>query len=263
MDQIRYLPIAMTPRSGSTAFCSCLEVAGLSKQVGEVLNPRGPQQYFKELTGAESDLDMLQKCAQFSFDGYLSVFKVSALDFEAAVEKHPALPAILGNKWIYIDRDDKVAQGLSLFTAKKTGEWHRQVQNDGESREARKISYDFAGIDAEVKRCEKETAYWESFFLENDLSPVRVSYEEFASDPDATVRRVMQELDLVLHFDNKTSKTSVLPVFGWFASKFDYLTCRGSHIEPKYKKFSDAETVREYKLRYAQDIEEQSDYNRE
>lgn len=263
MKNIRYIPIAITPRSGSTAFCSCLEVAGLAEHIGEIFNPAGPKQRFQNLLSVESDIELLEGCATLSYNQQSAVFKVSAADFKAVAKANSSIPNLLKGQWVYIDRDDKVAQGISMFVAKKTGNWHvRSDDNSGPFAEVQ-IPYDFQAIDEEVTRCEQEAEFWEKYFKENQVTPIRVRYEEFAEDPETTVKHVMRELHIQAPKVSVDSKTSVLPVFGLLAKFFDRMACRRSQIQPKYKKISDANTVHNYKVRYARDKARQAKPNRE
>lgn len=263
MKNIRYIPIAITPRSGSTAFCSCLEVAGVAEHIGEIFNPAGPKKRFQNLLGVESDIGLLEGCAGLSYDKQLAIFKVSAADFKAVVKSNSSIANRLGGRWIYIDRDDKVAQGISMFMAKNTGLWHVHSDHISESVVAEVAPYDFESIDEEVTRCEREADFWENYFLEHQLTPIRVRYEDFSEDPDATVKNVLRELNILRPIISVDSKPSVLTVFGWLAKFFDRVACHGSRIQPKYQKISDLETVYNYKLRYARDKVEQDKPKRE
>lgn len=191
-----YLTIAMTPRSGSTLFCSCVEAAGVASPIGEIFNPRGPKQYFSEKLGAKTDLDLLTGCKKFSPKGNLSVFKVSALDFRNTIVNTPIIAEMLSDNFIFVDRADKILQGISLYVAKESGTWHLSAGATTTSRNSASVEYDFQAIRREVDWVTSETEYWEKFFLDRNIQPVRVIYEEFLREPESVVSEVLLEVGL-------------------------------------------------------------------
>ena len=235
----------------------------MAEHIGEIFNPAGPKQRFQNLLGVESDIELLDGCAALSHNQQVAVFKVSAADFKAVAKTNSSIPNLLKGQWVYIDRDDKVAQGISMFLAKNTGNWHVRSDDSSGSLAEAQVVYDFRAIDEEVARCEREAAFWEDYFKENQVTPIRVRYEEFAEDPETAVKHVMRELNIHAPKLSADSKTSVLPVFGWLAKFFDRSACRRSQIQPKYKKISDVKTVYNYKVRYARDKATQAKPNRE
>ena len=234
----------------------------MADQIGEIFNPAGPKQRFQNLLRVDSDIELLEACAALSYNQHLAVFKVSAADFKAVTKSNSSIANRLGDQWIYIDRDDKVAQGISMFVAKNTGQWHVRADNTAEPVAAEIVPYDFQAIDEEVARCEREADFWENYFLEHKLTPIRVRYEDFSEDPDATVKNVLRQLDIRRPVVSADSKVSVLTLFGWLASFFYRCACGGRKIQPKYKKLSDSEVLHKYKVRYAHDKSERANLTR-
>jgi LPS sulfotransferase NodH len=198
---MRYVPIAITPRSGSTVFCSCLESIGLSGQIGEVLNPRGPRAWFQERLGEVAVVDLVRATAQLSPDGKLAIFKTSALDFRAAIAEDSEILSLLKGPFLFIDREDKIAQGISLYRAKASGFWHQPRGGEQVKKACETPAYAFNAIYREVEFCKKEAAFWNDFFSRNGLSVVRVLYEDFVEEPEKTVLRALKELEIEFDMD--------------------------------------------------------------
>lgn len=198
---MRYLPIAMTPRSGSTVVCSCIQSMGLSSNIGELFNPRGPKQFFQQQLGELPPFGLMQACSRFSEDGELAIFKTSALDFESAVVENPEIIDALKVPFLFIDRKNKVAQGISLYRAKTSGVWHLPVADALAEREAtlggstqKELAYDFNAIKKEVEFCERESQFWNVFFADNDLKVVRILYEDFVASPRDVICHALQQM---------------------------------------------------------------------
>lgn len=66
--------------------------------------------------------------------------------------------------------------------------WHAPIQHDGTPHGELDPPPELV---ADCKRqIEEECAGWDRFFDQHQVSPLRVSYEEFVADPDSTVRRI-------------------------------------------------------------------------
>ena len=92
------------------------------------------------------------------------------------------------SSYIWITREDTVAQGVSWWKAITSGKWTDGRPVTGEP------AFDADGISARVRRIDEQTDAWRRWFEANGIEPLSLTYEELAADPTATVRRVLDLL---------------------------------------------------------------------
>jgi LPS sulfotransferase NodH len=101
-----------------------------------------------------------------------------------------------GILYIHLFRENKLAQAVSLVKAEQTGLWH--IAPDGTEIERlappQEPQYDFERIKHEVARLENYDAAWNSWFAEQRIVPLRVSYESLSADPAAALTRICEAL---------------------------------------------------------------------
>lgn len=174
------LVIAFTARSGSTALSSLLETIPVFGTVHEFLNPRGPMEMFvNRLGGSENYWERVQE--EYSGPGGLFAFKVSWLDFKPEFIPNDA-------RYVFLTRNDKVAQALSLYRARETGIWHEKT--DYPPLDLEKVLSGFHLL-------QQERTAWERFFESKDIIPLRITYEEFCECPLLVVAKIMKHAGLI------------------------------------------------------------------
>jgi LPS sulfotransferase NodH len=87
--------------------------------------------------------------------------------------------------YIWLRREDTVAQGVSWWRAKTSGVWLGGEQATGEPR------FDYAEIDARVRRCREHDDAWARWFSEGGIEPLQLTYEQIVSDAGGTVQRAL------------------------------------------------------------------------
>jgi trehalose 2-sulfotransferase len=100
-------------------------------------------------------------------------------------------------RYIWLVRRNAVARAISHYRVKKTNRWQldsRWMTDDtgGEGEPG----FDFDEIEAFVRIGEGEDAHWKKFFDEQDISPLRLIYEDLVQDLEGTVRSVLQFLGI-------------------------------------------------------------------
>lgn len=92
-------------------------------------------------------------------------------------------------RFIYLTRDDSVAQAVSLTVAEQTGVWV-------DVRQPRTVAprYSREHIDDAHARIGRERLQWERFFADECVDVLRLSYEQLLADPDAVVEQVLLHL---------------------------------------------------------------------
>jgi len=190
----RTLLIAMVPRTGSTALCSLLEATGVLGIPREYLNPRGPLKPWARRLAA-SDLREYLEALRRQQSTANGVFALKTLyhDLEPLLERAPVAELLSTATFVYLTREDLVAQAISNYIAESSGVWHRDPS--GELFRSRgggdpDPPYDEAKILAERDALAHQQADWERFFSERSIEPLRITYERFVADANATVAAI-------------------------------------------------------------------------
>lgn len=100
--------------------------------------------------------------------------------------------------FIYLRRQDKVAQAVSYVTAEQSGLWHRAADGSELERLAppREPVCDAEAIRQCCETMQGNDRDWEAWFAREGLRPLRLSYEALAAAPQAELARVLEHLGL-------------------------------------------------------------------
>jgi LPS sulfotransferase NodH len=90
-------------------------------------------------------------------------------------------------RFVYLRREDVVAQAASLLRAEQTNVWHDPVQ-ETKPEPDREAEFDF----------DQHNAAWRQWFSSAGVEPFPVRYDELATDPAGTARRVLDFLELAV-----------------------------------------------------------------
>ena len=100
--------------------------------------------------------------------------------------------------YVYLSRQDKVAQAVSYFKAEQSGLWH--VHADGTERERLKTGqlpvYDGQALARIVTELHEHQAAWADWFARQEIQPVCITYEALSADPQAALATVLAGLGL-------------------------------------------------------------------
>lgn len=231
--------VCATPRSGSTLLCEMLLAtgrAGRPLEHFEVLIhtslPRQPREYFLEC----GDPELLEVLAPLEpgapsaespeawrtriltegstengvWGGKLMwghvedlLGRVHRLAGLADADLATALHALLGDlRLIYVARQDRVAQAVSLWRAIQTQSWRADTTSSAQASRADDIrspagaQYRFAAIEHLVAGLEGDDRAWREWFARSGLTPLVIAYEELDRAPREVVGRVLDELGL-------------------------------------------------------------------
>lgn len=97
-------------------------------------------------------------------------------------------------RFVWIWREDAVAQAVSFAKAIQTGQWSHDSQRRGKDEPR----FDFTQIDHLVKEVLAHRAAWEGWFSSNGLDPFRVTYEELVNDKVGVTKDVLAFLGITL-----------------------------------------------------------------
>jgi trehalose 2-sulfotransferase len=210
--------ICSTPRSGSTLLCSLLESAGCGR----------PNSYFRRQSipdfardfGVPSDGDLHSHAFRRSYlEAVMAAGKAGTDIFGLRVmfetldelsvlldELFPGLettPARFEKAfgrllYVYLSREDKVAQAISLLKARQTGLWH--IASDGSELERtapyQPPTYDPAKIRTLVNELTHQDGGWREWFVMHKIEPVRLTYDSLSREPQGGLRTVLSGLGM-------------------------------------------------------------------
>jgi len=100
-------------------------------------------------------------------------------------------------RFVYLRRDDVVAQAVSLLRAEQTGVWHDPVQTT-RAEPGHGAQFDFDQVHQRVQMIGQHNSAWQEWFSAAGIEPFAVLYEELAADPAGITRRILDFLGLDL-----------------------------------------------------------------
>lgn len=181
--------ICMTPRSGSSYLSSILANNG----VGTF------QEHFRVVNDALENLceeRKLDSVEQWVADrirtlsaGGVYGFKCDWQQFVPLYYLGPYDHFFRDAKFVYLTRNDVMAQAVSRYISTETGYFH-SVNADKAHTLDDDIALDFDQLKGHLERLITMQGCWEHFFADEGISPLRISYEAIEEDAENVVRRV-------------------------------------------------------------------------
>ncbi|KWI26570.1 Stf0 family sulfotransferase [Burkholderia stagnalis] len=198
----RTYTIAFTPRCGSTVLSNALMNAGLGRPTEYFQYPYTEQSPFGKVPGEDFSRDfetlVLDKSANGVFGSKIMHDHRAHLDdwLGSSIHGYSTLDDILPNhRWIYVRREDSIAQAVSLFIADETGVWHMPT-SDNADMPAPDVRYDFFAILAKLMMLQSHEANWEAYFRKAGIHPLRTTYETLSTAPAEFLAAVAGHLDV-------------------------------------------------------------------
>lgn len=193
--------IAATPRVGSFLLCEALTSSGSAGRPGEPLIRADPEWSRRGWGSYEEYLDAFIRNSitengvfgvklMWLLHEQLRLEADSEPGFLAALLKSKVKEALDGPKWVYMRREDKVAQAVSWAIARQTGKWSSLAHSDV------RPDYNRDQIDWCYRRILYEDALWREFFSLAGVAPYELTYEKFAKDPIACANNIMDWLQV-------------------------------------------------------------------
>ncbi len=189
--------LAMVPRSGSNYLSSLMDRNGLSMP-GEIFRLiQGTFQRELRRLNAQNYEDYVRKKIDEAtrdnlFGAKLGWPQFFPLYFSGAYQHY-----FSEAKFIYLTRERLLDQAISLYIAHDTGYYHSTfVDKKGETE--RETPFDFDAIKKHLKQLVEMQGEWETFFASEGIKPLRLTYEEVASDPVAALEQIAKFLGRAL-----------------------------------------------------------------
>jgi trehalose 2-sulfotransferase len=193
-----------TPRSGTWLLCGLLASTGVAGRPHEYFSTR-TEEPARRAWGAATFTDYLRgalaagttangvfgaKVMWSSMDGLVSrlrgiTSRSGAGDLDLLDEVFPRL------RFVWVRREDTVAQAVSWSKAIQTGHWHHwDPPSLGEPR------FDADAIDLLARELAVHDEAWHAWFGRNRIDPLELRFEELVEDKDGVVRRLLAELSI-------------------------------------------------------------------
>ncbi|WP_299650911.1 Stf0 family sulfotransferase [uncultured Tateyamaria sp.] len=205
--------LCTSPRSGSTLLCTLLRDSGVAGHPQSWFHRPSLEDWCRGLDlPSATPLTDIFTAATIKGRGGTNIFGLrlqrhSAPFFIAQLRAtHPlatsdtaAIAAQFGpTKYIHLHRADKVAQAVSLVRAAQSGLWHRNADGSDLERtgQGQTPHYDPQAIAAERDALTTYDAEWEAWFAEQDIAPMRLTYDALAANPAEALHKTLAFLDL-------------------------------------------------------------------
>jgi trehalose 2-sulfotransferase len=209
--------ICATPRTGSTLLCGLLASTRVAGRPESYFRRQGQHEYAAQwgiaslFSGGFRYADYLQAAlaAGRTDNGVFGarimwetleelVGELRTMDPDLPSDSVSMLERAFGSvRFVYLRRDDIVAQAVSLLRAEQTNVWHDPVQATRPDPD-HEAQFDFDQIQQRIQVISQHNAAWQGWFSSARIEPFPVRYEELAADPVAITRRILDFLDLDL-----------------------------------------------------------------
>jgi LPS sulfotransferase NodH len=189
--------ICATPRTGSTMLADLLAASGAVGRAGEFFNPHtvapdariGLGSYLAGCASRETAGTGVFgiKLHWDQHETFLSLLR-RLRGTEGRSDGDLIADVLPRPRYVFVTRDDLVAQGVSWWKAKRTRVWH-----DDDEPLADAV-FDYDAIDERVRLAREQTESWRRWFAANAVEPLPVVYEHLVNDPEAVARRSLSFL---------------------------------------------------------------------
>jgi trehalose 2-sulfotransferase len=184
--------VASSYRSGSQYLCWRLWQTGLLGAPSEILNPTSELRVFMNRLKASSSADYIAKliARRTSRNGVFGI-KAHFHHFAAFQDEYPELlEALAPLTYIYISREDRAAQAVSMAKALQTDWWTSRMEEGPKPV----LRYDRAMIAKCIEDIEQQDLSWRRWFEAHKVTPFQVTYDQLTADPEAVVRSIVEFL---------------------------------------------------------------------
>jgi len=178
--------IAATPRCGSTLLAKLLGSLDIAGYPGEYLS-EDDILFAAASACIDFDIERYMKILERVLQSQNGIFGIKEMYYRFI---HHEKMFYLYN-YIYIERRNKIEQGVSLFKLTKTGKSHSELE---EKKKLHSFDYSFDEISACIKLLCVQNALWWKYFRKKGISPAIIIYEDFIHDISGTVSRILKEV---------------------------------------------------------------------
>lgn len=216
--------VASSRRTGSTMLCSSLNQTGVAGHIEEyielktfTLAKQGRIQVGQMLVDAlkvnQTPNGIFGLKVHFSD---LERFRTELLPGLNAAEQSVFHDLVHQSRYIYLTRRNQIRQAISDWRANATSV-HQVLRNDKESLrklQRQQVPYQYDQLNTHLKGLVEDDRSWHKFFAKNQISPLTLVYEDMVRDPNATLRSVLDYLNL------KCDRSDIIPVTEQLADEY-------------------------------------------
>ena len=174
------LVLAMSPRVGSTALASVLTAIGQFGAVKEYFNPR-----HQDLPDSPDPFTRWRD-VRLQTGEAIPTFKSCWLDYAPLVANGFDRVYLRDASFIYLDRQDQVAQAISIYRAKQTNQWHLL----GDADQQAVAHWDIDAILREYQALTDEKRAWLAYFARRNIQPLCIDYAQILEDMPGVVKQI-------------------------------------------------------------------------
>jgi LPS sulfotransferase NodH len=180
VEPVRSIVLCGTQRSGTWLLCGLLDSTGVAGHPHEWFSA-GTAAPARMRWGTEDDASYVRAVRRAGTTPN-GVFAVKVMWSDVA--QLPTLPA---PTYVWLRRDDHIAQAVSWALAGQTGVYHAWDPPRGTASH-----YDASLIGAFVGLIEEHERGWAGWFAERSIDPLVLRYEDLLADPEGETRRLMR-----------------------------------------------------------------------
>ncbi len=209
--------IFATPRSGSYLLCEALKNTNLAGYPKEYFGPYQRSILWKELSAFDQGDYVGKLIKTLSTPNNVFGIKITWRQFVHFIKSVSSLSEFSDMKgkeimdslfpnlyYIYITRNDKTRQAISYWKALQTGVW-TQTSGAIQQQDFQPI-FDYGAINVLLSRINEDEKHIQHFFVENNLKPFKVVYEEFITTYEETSLQILDFLKIQHHKPIKFSR---------------------------------------------------------
>jgi LPS sulfotransferase NodH len=186
----RYI-IAMTPRSGSSYLCDVMKKCKRFGLPDEFINQQFIPANMKRIPGRTPDEYLRNFIRVRKSRNGISGLKASWFQFNNFRDSMDEIEYLSGFRFIYLTRRDIAAQAISLYKATASSVFHTNITHDEKSKlKLKSLKYDFAELNKWYEHIVRQEQGWQSYFYENRIFPLCLSYEDIEQDILGTLERI-------------------------------------------------------------------------
>lgn len=180
--------ICSSPRCGSTLLAQTLLGMGVGNP-GEYLNPSlidRPEHGGRDKFMRPTPADYVERLKREQLVNGVFGLKTHYIDLARHPEIFKNVDTLFPNaKYISITRRNVLRQALSAARAAQTMAWTSRLQ------EQKKPKFHYFAVIKHIIHTLREVELWEQFYSLHDIKPLRIVYEELATDHLNTMQKVV------------------------------------------------------------------------